>query len=45
MQLSINVITNMRPDKFVLRTFNYLAYNQKISGLLEASYLLRLSNY
>ena len=38
--LSADVIIHMAPDKFVLRAFNRLAYNRKISGPLMASYLL-----
>ncbi len=45
MQLSVNVITNMLPDKFALKTFNYLVYNWEISSLLVASYLLGLPNH
>lgn len=32
-------------NKFILQTFNRLAYEQKVDGLLAASYLLGLSNY
>ena len=32
-------------DKFALCAFNQLAYNQKISGCLTASFFLELSKY
>lgn len=32
-------------DKFTLRTFNRLAYDREINGLLVASLLLRLPEY
>lgn len=35
----------MVPDKFALSTFNRLAYNREISGLLVASYLIRLPDH
>lgn len=45
MQMSANVFSNLPPDKFALRAFNYFVYNQKISGPLMASYLFGLPNY
>ncbi len=45
MQLSANVITNLPPDKFAFRAFNRLVYDREISGLLVASYLLRLPDH
>lgn len=40
-------LDNIMPklDKFVLKAFNQLSHNQKISGLLVASFLLCLPNY
>lgn len=32
-------------DKFALKTFNCLAYDYEISGVLVASYFLGLANY
>ena len=43
--LSTNVITYVAPDKFALRAFNHLAYNQEINDPLVISYLLGLPNY
>lgn len=43
-QLSANIVTNVLLDKFALRAFNRLVYDREISGLLVASYLLRLSD-
>ncbi len=45
MQPSANVSSHVAPDKFALRAFNRLAYNQKIGGPLVASYLLRLPDH
>lgn len=39
-QLFINVIIHVIPDKFALKVFNHLVYNRKISGLLVIRYLL-----
>ncbi len=40
-----NITTQVGLDKFTLKAFNCLAYDQEISGLLVASYLLGLSNH
>lgn len=44
-QPSTNIIIYMFPDKFTLRVYNYLVYNQKISGLLVVNYIFGLLNY
>lgn len=38
-------ITYITPNKFTLKAFNYLIYNQEISNPLITNYLLRLCNY
>lgn len=43
--LSTDVILHVTFDKFALRVFNRLAYNQEINSLLVASYLLGLLDY
>lgn len=44
-QSTANITTYIGPDKFALRSFNGLPYDQEISGFLMASYLLGLLNY
>lgn len=43
--LSADIISHLTFDKFALRVFNRLAYNQEINSLLVASYLLGLLDH
>lgn len=43
--LFVNIIIHVAPDIFAFRIFNHLAYNQKISNPLVASYLFELPDH
>lgn len=45
MQPSANIIIHVTFDKSAFRAFNRRAYNQEISGLLVACYLVGLLDY
>lgn len=44
-QSIVNIITYVGPDKFALKVFNCLVYDREMSGLLVASYPLRLFDH